>query len=204
MSITTYTELKAAVSKWLSRRADLADVIPDFVALGEARVMRDLRLQRMITSGTLTASAGVATIALPAGWLEFVHIKIAGRTGALDPSSVQVLEADHASTETGAPRKFAVRGNELLLGPTPDTDYSLPASWYASIDPLSDSNATTWLLSTHPGLYLWSALAEAAAFLPGDKRLPTWEAKYAAELAQVEAADEAARFGGGQIHQVAR
>lgn len=204
MSIANFDELKAAVSKWLSRRTDLADVIPDFIALGEARIARDLRLHRQVVTGTLNATAGVATVALPANWLEFAHIKIAGRVGALDLSTPHIIEADYASTETGAPLKFAVRGDEVLLGPTPDVDYALPASWYERIPALGAEVASTWLLVAHPGVYLWSALAEAGAFVPGDKRVQLWEAKYAAEVAQVLVADERARFGGGQIHQVAR
>jgi hypothetical protein len=204
VSIANYDELKAAVAKWLSRRADLADVIPDFIALGEARMARDLRLHRQVVTGTLNALAGVATVALPENWLEFQHIKIAGRVGSLDLSTPGAIEADYASTETGVPQKFAIRGDTVLLGPTPDVDYALPASWYERIPALSAEVASTWLLAAHPGVYLWAALAEAGAFLPGDKRVALWESKYAAEVAQVLVADERARFGGGQIHQVAR
>lgn len=204
MAIANYDELKTAISKWLSRRSDLTDVIPEFIALAEARISRDLRLQRQIVAGDLSALSGVSTIVLPTDWLEFVHIKIAGRVGKLDVCSIGVIEGDYASTETGAPKKFSVRGDVVLLGPTPDADYTLPASWYERIPSLSADNPTTWLLADHPGIYLWGSLAEAGAFLPADKRVQMWEAKYSAEVAQIVAADERARFGGGQIHQVSR
>ena len=40
MAITTYAELKTAISNWLDR-TDLDDRIPEFIALAEARHRRD-------------------------------------------------------------------------------------------------------------------------------------------------------------------
>ena len=47
MSITTYAELKTAIASWLNRD-DLTSVIPDFIALTEAALNRDLRHLQMI------------------------------------------------------------------------------------------------------------------------------------------------------------
>ena len=202
MAITTYAELQAAIARQV-RQSSLTAEIPDYIALGEARMARDLRLQRQITTGNLSATAGVATIAVPASWLQFVSIAIAGRVGEVRPATPQAIAAEFASTETGAPRKYAVRGNTVLLGPTPDTAYTLPASWYERIAALSGSNTTTWLLTEHPGIYLWAALCELSAAIPGDdSRLQLWEARYARELAEIQAADERARYA--QITQVRR
>lgn len=204
MTIATYTDLKNSVARWLSRRGDLTDVIPDFIELGEARIARDLRLQRQITTGSLVTVGGTATVALPASWLEFISISIEGQVRALDIGTLNQVAGDYASTETGMPVKAAIRGDVLLLSPTPDSVYNLTATYYTRFDALSDTTATTWLLTNHPGAYLWSALAEAAPFISADQRIAIWEGKYAAEIEAIRAADQNARFGGGTIHQVSR
>lgn len=205
MTIATYTDLKGAVAKWLSRRSDLTDVIPDFIALGEARIAREMRLQRMITAGqTLAALAGVNTVALPDGWLEFTSVRIGSSATPLTRRSPQLLGDAWAAAGSGMPQQYDIEGNNLLLGPMPDADYTVYVSYYAKLTALSDTNATTWLLADHPGLYLWSALAEAAPFILADNRIAIWEGKYAAEKQAVEIADERARFGGSTINQVPR
>ena len=47
MSITTYTELKAAIADWLLRD-DLTSVIPTFISLAESQFQREIRDYRMM------------------------------------------------------------------------------------------------------------------------------------------------------------
>lgn len=47
---------------------------------------------------------------------------------------------------------------------------------------LSDSNTSNMLLEAAPSLYLWSALAQAAAYTGSDERVALWEAKYRAAV----------------------
>jgi len=42
MAITTYSELKTAVADWLNR-SDLTSAIPNFIALAEAQMSRQIR-----------------------------------------------------------------------------------------------------------------------------------------------------------------
>ena len=46
MALTNYTGLKASIADFLNRD-DLTSVIPDFVALAEAQINRDVRHWRM-------------------------------------------------------------------------------------------------------------------------------------------------------------
>ena len=46
MALTTYTGLKASIADFLNRD-DLTSVIPDFVALAEAQINRDIRHWKM-------------------------------------------------------------------------------------------------------------------------------------------------------------
>src|SRR5436190_24024474 len=69
MAITTYAELQAAAANWLVR-ADLTARIPEFIALAEARLNRVLRARLAETEVALTATPGVRTLPLPAGFAE--------------------------------------------------------------------------------------------------------------------------------------
>src|ERR1700744_4538937 len=71
----TYTGLQASIASWMNR-TDLAAVIPDFVTVVESRIARDLRLRNQIITTTLSATAGVESVALPADWLEFENLSV--------------------------------------------------------------------------------------------------------------------------------
>src|SRR5207237_812083 len=74
MSITTYTELTAAVADWV-HRSDLTARIPDFIALAEDEINTEMRLRLMEVDETLTFSSG-RTVALPARFLEPIKMAL--------------------------------------------------------------------------------------------------------------------------------
>jgi len=65
----TYAGLKASVADWLNR-ADLAAVVPDFIALAEGQMNRRLRVRRMVAAATAQVSAEYETCRAisPARW----------------------------------------------------------------------------------------------------------------------------------------
>lgn len=201
MALSTYTELQAAVASWLHRE-DLGSVIPDLIALAEARHARDLRLLPMLTSASLATVAGVSTVALPDGWLEGQSLTLTAQALPLDPLPAGRFAAAYASDAPAMPRHYRVQGLNLVLGPTPDAVYSLAATYFARPASLSGATSSNWLLTTHPGLYLWGALAEAAPFIGSDSRARLWEDKYASELAAARLAD--GRATGGSLRMRTR
>ena len=60
MAINSYSTLCDAVGRWLYRD-DLTSTIPDFIALAESRINRDLALRAMETSATGTLSGSSFT-----------------------------------------------------------------------------------------------------------------------------------------------
>src|SRR4051812_2854236 len=76
MSISTYAELKTAISSF-KHRADLSSVLDDIVTLGEKRIMRDVRATEMETALSVAISAsGTATV--PTGFLGLKYAYIDG------------------------------------------------------------------------------------------------------------------------------
>ena len=84
MAINTYATLQTAVANWLDR-SDLTDRIPEFIALAEARMNRNLRLALMLNvdqttlGGATTLVAGTRDYDLPSGYLQMVdfHLRTA-------------------------------------------------------------------------------------------------------------------------------
>ena len=75
MALANYTDLKAAVASWMNR-TDLTSAIPDFIALAEGRIARDMRLRSQVTETTLSTVAGTQTVALPDGIVEIENISV--------------------------------------------------------------------------------------------------------------------------------
>lgn len=203
MPLTNYTELQASIATYL-KRSDQTSRIVDFIALAEARIARVLRLQRMLTSTSgLNTAAGVATVALPARWVEWQRLRIATPNTPLEPAAPGEFAQRYAASSSALPRQYTIEGNVLRLGPTPDAVYSLDGVFYQMPEALSVT-ATNWLLTDHPGLYLWGALAESAPFNDDGEHIQLWETKFNQDLDQARKEDDRARFGGGSLRMRAR
>lgn len=199
MSISTYSELKTAVANWI-HRDDLTSLIPDFISLTEARIARDLRLRRQVTSSTLTATPGTRGITLPTGWLEFENVTLATNPERqLTYVNIEHLDSKYPQTSyTGVPAVFSIEANQILLGPTPDDDYTVNILYYAKFDAFSAASDTNWLLTNHPNIYLFGALAEAGTYTQ-DERAQLWEARYAKESQELQTSDDKSQFSGTSL-----
>ena len=188
-----YGELKTAVVGWL-KRSDAAAIIPTLVVLAEARLSRELRLRAQLVLTTLTASG--ASIALPDGWLEFKSLVYTEDASPIRIGTVEQVMAARASVASARPTVGVVTATDLQLGPVPATGYPISAAYYAKFAALSADADTNWLLTNHPGVYLWAVLAEASPWMLDDPRVATWEAKLGQDMQTLKTADRAAEFSG--------
>lgn len=79
------------------------------------------------------------------------------------------------------------------LGDYTGLDYVL--TYIERVPPLSDSNPTTWLMTTEPGLYLYGALIEASPYLNDDGRVQVWAAQFKSIMDGMKREDDSARYG---------
>ncbi|MEQ8510087.1 MAG: hypothetical protein RIB43_13860 [Rhodospirillaceae bacterium] len=199
MALTTYAELQSAVADWVNR-TDLAARIPDFIALTEASLNRDLRTQDMMASATVSAVAGNGTVALPAGVVELRNVVLeANPKVVLAFSSQQDLDRRYATAVSGRPAVYAVSGRTLELRPLPDSDYDMALTYYTSIPALSDTVTSNWVLQSHPDLYLYGALVQASPYLGEDARAAVWAGLYARALEALDSTDTRAQWAGSPI-----
>lgn len=204
MAIATFTELKSAIGDWLNRD-DLTAVVPSFIALAEARINRELRHYDMETRST--ASLTGRYLALPTDWLQTIRVHL---TAQGQPDLELVSQNDMAqmrgnSNDTsGRPRYFAVTAGELEVFPTPDETYEIEIVYFAKVEALSDSNASNWLLSRYPDVYLYGALVHSAPYLSDDPRAQTWAALYQSAIDAANAESRAAKFSGSGLRMLIR
>lgn len=196
----TYGGLKASIASWL-KRSDLTSTIPDFVALAEARIARDLRIRKQVVTTTLTTTAGVQYVTLPSDFLEAENLTVnTTPPRAISVVTPELLDVKYpANTWTGVPAVYCLLGDQLQFGPTPDAAYPISLAYYQRFTALSGDSDTNWLLTNHPSIYLFAALSEAEPFLMNDPRATTWEAKYANDVKLLQDADDEALRSGSAM-----
>lgn len=203
MSITSYNILRTTVADWLNR-SDLTAAIPTFIALAEAKFNRDLRTRHQIKRSTATLTSQFIT--LPTDWVEAANIQ-------LNTSPIKVLEyvtssqADRISANnygnTNA-EVYTIVGTQLEVVPAVATNTEIEMTYYSKIPALSSTNATNWLLTEWPDLYLYGALSNAAPYLREDERLATWKNMVGQLTEEVRMSDERARYSGGPLRAQTR
>ena len=172
MAITTYTELQTAISNWLDHTLFSARS-PEFIALFEAAANRRLRVRQMEASTNLTPSSGSAT--LPTDYLSWRRVTWTGSSRVeLQYVHPSYLQAAYPTSPSDTPRIFTIEGSTLKVRPVDDT--ALEFDYFQKVPALAD-NATNWLLTAHPDLYLFGSLVEAEMFGVNDERAPLWKTR---------------------------
>jgi hypothetical protein len=178
VALTTYAELQAAVADWMAR-SDLTTVIPaDFIVMFEARANRVLRVRQMLTSTNLTPSSGSAT--LPTDYLEWQRVTWTGsQRRELEYVLPTYLQAAYPTSPADLPTVFTIEGTTLKIRPVDGT--VLEFLYYQKIPALSAGNqATHWLFTAHPDLYLAGALYAGRTYMKDMEMAEAWKGEMAA------------------------
>lgn len=173
MALATWTDLKARVSGYLKGRNDIDDRIEEFIALGEKRIYRELRVQEMITT---TQIAAAADMTLPTDFLEAVLVELQSDPKQhIQPITSREASISHPYAYTGRPTHYRVQGDDsLLLYPSPQETTNVLVEYYAEPAALGSSNETNTVFPKFSDLFLYAALLEASTYLYDDARIATW------------------------------
>jgi hypothetical protein len=198
MSLANYSDLQTSVANW-THRSDLTSLIPDFVTMAEARISRDLRLRRQITSGTLTCVAGTQSVALPSDWLEFENLSVeTNPSRQLVYVPIEHLDAKYPTNYSGVPAVFTIEGDNVLFGPTPDSAYVIDNIYYARFPSLI-TDSTNWLMTNHPNIYLFATLIEAFLYMQNQDQAAVFTARYQQGVQQLQEQDDRATHSGSAL-----
>ena len=184
MALSTYGEIKTAVASWLVR-TDLTTVIPDFVALAEADIRRDVRVQNMeqIATGTLTSE----TLAFPTRYLETRSLYVG--TSLYE----YVTPARYQDLANSQAKVFTIIGENIYVL-TGTGAYEL-IYWqaYAAFSADADTN---WLLTNHPDIYLAGACKHASSYLMDQTNEARFAGRYEAAVSRANSLDKLKSVGG--------
>jgi|TARA_R100000278_G_scaffold20011_1_gene19267 hypothetical protein len=196
MAITTYAQLKTAISNWLDR-TDLDDRIPEFIELAEARHRRDFKIRRMETRVTASTIADTEYYSLPDNFVAMRNIQLnTDPKTALEYMTPEQMDRVRGGSSTGKPKAYSIIGNNFQLRPIPDGVYQIEMLYYKYFTALSDSNTTNDMLTYHPDAYLYGALVEAEPYLQNDKRIQTWAGFYDRAKQDIISSNERDRHSG--------
>ena len=175
MAITTYDELKASIANWLNRD-DLTAVIPDFIALAEAQIARDIRHWRQ--EKRVTTSVNEQYENLPNDWLEMIQIQLTAGGSLQAVSASELQSRKEVSLTANKPKYYRLTSDQIELYPAPDQPYEASMQYYARVPALSDAETFNWILTEYPDIYLYGSLVHAAPYLADDQRITVWASLY--------------------------
>ena len=205
MAISTYTELQSAISNWLGGRTDLTSRIPEFVALCEAKLNRELFVRQMETRSTTdcdTTDDEPEFISLPDDFQSMRRIRLSSVAGKPRLQFLTGTQADEfrfgSSNTSGQPTHFTIMGSEIELIPTPDSDYTLEMVYRKNIPALA-SNSTNWLLTLAPDAYLYGKLLESAPYIKEDERIQVWALGFSNALESLNRLGQNSSFNSGPL-----
>jgi hypothetical protein len=186
MAITNYSELQTAVSNWLARSSLTTAQVSEFISLAESLFKRQplprtspnlggVRGNKTRMSGTLTS--GTNSLALPADFAEMDALSL-----TTDPETPLVFVSPEQVRNfrrpgTGKPNYFSI-SDVIEFDVTPDSAYAYALSYWPSIAALSNSNATNWLLTKYPDVYLSASMMWANRYLMEDEQSSMWAGQY--------------------------
>ena len=202
MALSTYAELKTGIANWLNR-TDLTDEISDdFIKLVESEYNSKLRIRKMITSDTsFTIDSELET--LPTGFLQVRDFFIVSGSAKYSLTYMPPTQMDQTrgGSTSGRPIVYTILGGNFRFAPTPDATYTATINYYKAIDALSDSTTTNYILTNHPGIYLYGSLYHAANFLGGiePSKLQNWIQLYTTGMERLERNDREDEWSGSPL-----
>ena len=200
MALNSYSALKTSVANWLNR-SDLTTEIEDFVVLAEKDFNSKLRIRKMIEQTSVTINA--ETVALPTGFLQIrdFFITQGGTKHSLTYITPTQMDQIKGSSTTAMPEVYTILGDNFRFAPIPSSSFTGTLNFYKEFDPLSDSNTSNFILTSHPAIYLYGSLYHAANFLGGvePRLIQQWQQMYATALERLERNDREDQFSGSPL-----
>ena len=201
MALTTYTELKTSLANWLNRSDLTTEIGDDFIKLTEADLNSKLRVRAMIAQVNITVDA--ETAALPTDFLQIRNFYIlSGQTKTpLVYTTPASMDTTSGTSTTGLPTTFTILGDTLRFSPKPDATYTAVMNYFKKFPALTSTNATNYILASHPAIYLYGSLFHAANFLGGinPQQVQTWQQMYATALERLELNDREDEYNGSPL-----
>lgn len=183
----TYTELVAAIKSYTENDYSTTDV-NTFIQNAEQRIHNTVQLPDLRRNVTGTMSLGNKYFSLPSDWLSTFSIAVINSDNEYtyllnkDVNFVRESFPDTDSGFFGKPEYYGIfDDNTMILGPTPDANYSAELHYYYYPETIVTAG-NTWLGDNFDTALFYGALLEAAAFMKED---PDTVTQYTARYSEV-------------------
>ena len=173
----TFTTLKTAIQDYTDNtETTFVSQLPRFILNAEERILKECQLDvfRRNSSGTVTS--GVKYLTKPDDFLAPFSLSIINSSNnefLLYKQVTFLQDFTPNPATTGAPKYYADWNDEsFLLGPTPDSGYSVELHYfYRPTSITTASSGTTWLGDNAELALLYASLVEAYTFMKGEPDL---------------------------------
>ena len=193
--LDTYDNLVKEIIDW-SHRDDLGVKVPDFIQLAE-NAMYSNEVEVLAIRGmemTLTSATTGQYVALPTDFESARSVRlVTGDNGG--ELRFQAPEQMRKQVATGKPTFFTVIGNEIQFDRVPDSAYTLEIQYYRKEPSLSTLVQTNAILTNHPSIYLYGALAQVYFFSQDEQQALKYTQLFISAIKGANKADKKGRYG---------
>lgn len=160
MSLDTYEKLKSEILSW-SHRGDMSEKVDTFIELAETEMFTNATVPLKVRGGdtktAFTTSITTRFVALPTGYQSMRKIRIQISNGESIKLTYRTPERLNIHSSAGLPLFFTVT-NQIEFNRISDIVYSGEFQYYKEFTALSGSNASNFVLSGFPNIYLFGSL----------------------------------------------
>ena len=192
MALDTYNDLVSTVESYLAR-SDVSAIIPTFVQSAQSRMTRNLRTSPMLTTASLTVTAGQSSV--PSNMLEM-------RDLYFDSNPAQPLTyltpdqffRTYITKTSGIPYYYTIIDGQFQFAPQPNSTDTMNILYYAKPTFISPSVSSNVFLTEYSDALLYATLAEAEPYLMNDTRIQTWAAMYKEAINDIRMSDLGSKY----------
>lgn len=210
MPFSNFTELTESIISW-SHRNDLNLLVPDFIALAECEmynpspiegvVAKPLELKQLENTSTTQTTTTSRFIALPTDYasMRSSRLDILNSSDFLEYRTPDQLRRFDT---TSRPCFFTIIGTQIEFDRVPDEILDVEIQYFAKDAALTAAAPTNFVLTNHPTIYLYGALAQLFTHSGDDEGKAKYERKFIGAVQGANQSDRRGRFGPSPVMKV--
>ena len=180
MDYNTYVQQIATMSVVPTTDTNYQIILPQMINYAELRMQRDLDfLSTQISNSSYSFTQGNGTLTIPTSSFvvmeTFEVIDGSGNSSALLPVTKEYIQNVYGTgSTTGLPQYFAVYGGDsattgltsqnMIIGPIPNSNYSVRLTGTVRSAPLSATNTTTFISTYLPDIMIMASMIYISAY----------------------------------------
>lgn len=188
-----YTQLKTAIESYVENNFDSTD-INLFITQAEQRIFNTVQIANLRKNVTGSLSADNQYLTLPDDWLDTFSLAVldsSSNYSYLVNKDVNFVREAYpvVASNKGLPQYYALFDDTtLILGPTPDSNYTMELHYYYYPESITTaSSGTSWLGDNFDSVLLYGSILEAYIFMKGEPDvMAEYQKRYDAALAMLK------------------